>query len=147
MNANRSTCAFLIACAASIATAQTAVAAPDFGQLKGLMGGGSSPSSLSSLSSANLGNAAGIIEYCTKNNYLNGDSATSVKDQVLKKLGKNDSANDAKAVTGSNDYLSGLKGQLNTSDGKKVDLGSPGIKETITKKVCDTVLNQAKSFL
>jgi hypothetical protein len=128
------------ACAA-LALSQAAMAA-DLSQLKGLMGGSSSGASLSSSS---LGNAAGVLGYCAQNNYLKGNTAAGVKDKVLAKLGASQPA--AEPVEKSNDYLSGLKGVLNSGDGKQVDLGSPGIKETITKKVCDAVLKQGKSFL
>jgi hypothetical protein len=131
----------LIGACIALAVSQAAMAA-DLSQLKGLMGGSSSGASLSS---GTLGNAAGVLGYCAQNNYLSGNTATDVKDKVLAKLGASQPA--AAPVEKSNDYLSGLKGVLNSGDGKQVDLGSPGIKETITKKVCDAVLKQGKSFL
>ncbi|MHA6203920.1 DUF2501 domain-containing protein [Dyella soli] len=49
-------------------------------------------------------------------------------------------------------YLSGAKGILQTGSGSTMDLASVGggssdIKAQITKKVCDTVLKQGKSFI
>lgn len=105
--------------------------------LQGL--GGSS--ALSSLSPASAGNAAGVLEYCMKNNYLGGD-AQAMKDKLLGKV----SGEPAKAKTDSG-YLAGVQGMLNGSDGKSVDLSGGGFKEEITRKACDQVLKHAKSFL
>ena len=61
-----------------------ALAAQGFDQLKDLtgssLGGAASSLGLSSITSGSTGNAAGIIEYCMKNNYLSGDNASSVRD-------------------------------------------------------------------
>jgi hypothetical protein len=138
-------------------------------KLKGMMGGGSS----SSLSSATTGNAAGVLQFCLKNNYLGNDGgASTVKDKLLGKLGGDSKAasNDATANAGggllgklgsggspTNDpgYLSGASGILQTANGKKVDLNTGGdaggatvgIKEKLTRKVCDQVLKQGKSMV
>ena len=52
-------------------------AGAQLGDLKGLAGGGD----MSSLASGSAGNAAGVVEYCVKNNYLGGDAASSVKER------------------------------------------------------------------
>jgi hypothetical protein len=109
------------------------------GVLQGLSG--SLP--LSSLSPASAGNAAGVLEFCMKNNYLAGGDAQAMKDQLLGKLGGG-STQKAKSDSG---YLAGLQGMLNGSDGKSVDLSGGGLKEELTRKACDQVLKHAKSFL
>ncbi len=95
--------------------------------------------SVSSLSSGSAGNAAGVIEYCVKNNYLNADSATSaVKDKLLGSVsgGTKDSG-----------YGEGSRGILSTSNGKQLDLSGSGLKAEVTKQVCDKILAQGKSML
>jgi hypothetical protein len=117
------------------------------GALGGLGGlGGSSGSSAGALQSGSLGNAAGILEYCIKNKYLSGGNATSassLKDQLLSKLGGS-SGQPAQKDPG---YLSGAKGLLQTGSGNSVDLSGDGLKAAASEQACDAVLQQAKSFL
>src|SRR5215467_3445399 len=108
--------------------------AQDLGSLKGLAGG----LDPSKLMSGSVGNAAGVVEYCMKNNFLGGD-AGGIKDQLQGKVGDE---------SAKSDYADGAKGLLKTGDGKSVDLGQIGsIKESATKKACKSVLDHAKSFL
>jgi hypothetical protein len=101
----------------------------------GSLGGGS----LSSLSSGSAGNAAGVIEFCVKNNYLNADSATSaVKDKLLGSVS---------GGTRDSNYSDGSRGILSTSSGSKFDLSGGGLKAEVTKQVCDKILAQGKSML
>lgn len=101
--------------------------------------GGGSPSSLSSLSSGSAGNAAGVIEFCVKNNYLNADSATSaVKDKLLGSVS---------GGTRDSNYSDGSRGILSTSSGSKLDLSGGGLKAEVTRQVCDKILAQGKSML
>ena len=120
--------------------------------VKGQMGGGSHGSvlqglsgslPLSSLSPATAGNAAGVLEFCMKNNYLAGGDAQAMKDKLMGKV-SGGSTQQAKSDSG---YLAGVQGMLNGSDGKSVDLSGGGLKEELTKKACDQVLKHAKSFL
>ncbi|CAM4111687.1 DUF2501 domain-containing protein [Bordetella muralis] len=110
-------------------------------------GGGNSSSVLSAISggsasSGTAGNAAGVLEFCIKNNYLSGNDASSVKDQLMGKLGGS-----AKASSDAG-YSKGSSGVLTTSNGASLDLSSGGgLKEEITRKACDQVLDQSKSFL
>ncbi|WP_306431396.1 DUF2501 domain-containing protein [Bordetella genomosp. 4] len=110
-------------------------------------GGGNSSSVLSAItggsaSSSTAGNAAGVLEFCIKNNYLSGNDASSVKDQLMGKLGGS-----AKASSDAG-YSKGSSGVLTTSNGASLDLSSGGgMKEEITRKACDQVLDQSKSFL
>lgn len=110
--------------------------AQDLGSLKG-MAGGLDPSKLMS---GSAGNAAGVIEYCMKNNFLGGD-AGGIKDQLMGKVtggGEKDKT----------DYTDGARGLVKTHDGKSVDIGQLGsMKESVTKKACKSVLDHAKSFL
>jgi len=60
--------------------------------LGGMLGGSGGSSALSALGLGNLSsgtasNAAGVLTYCMKNNYLNADKAAQVKNQLLGKLG------------------------------------------------------------
>jgi hypothetical protein len=94
--------------------------------------------SMNSLTSSSTGNVAGVLEYCVKNNYLGG-SASSVKDGLMSKLGGSSSSDSG--------YTDGAKGILNSGGGQKVDLSGGGLKEQVTKQVCDKILEQGKSLL
>ena len=132
---------FAVLAGATIASSQ------DLGALKGAAGG----MDVSSLASGSAGNAAGVIEYCMKNNFLGGD-ASGVKDQLIGKLGGEEKA---KADPG---YEEGVKGMLAGGDGKATDLSSLGggdaaggalgdMKGKLTKQACGAVLDNAKSLL
>ena len=98
-------------------------------------------SSLGSLATGSMGSAAGVIEYCLKNNYLSGTGVAQVKDGLMGKMpgGK-------AAATLDSGYLDGTRGLLTTSDGKKTDLTS-GLTDPIKKQACELVLKQGQSFL
>ncbi|CAM3723883.1 DUF2501 domain-containing protein [Bordetella tumulicola] len=113
--------------------------------LGGALGGGDS-SALSALgggsvSAGSAGNAAGVLEFCMKNNYLSGGDASSVKDQLMGKLGGSEKASSDES------YTKGAEGILTGGNGQSVDLSGGGLKEEITRKACDQVLEQGKSFL
>ncbi|MCD0503433.1 DUF2501 domain-containing protein [Bordetella petrii] len=120
------------------------------GQLGGAQGGSAGSAaqglgdglSLSSLSAGSAGNAAGVLEFCIKNNYLEGNDAQGVKDQLMGKI--SGGSGQAESDPG---YSKGAQGILTGSDGKSVDLSGGGLKEEITRKACDQVLEQGKSFL
>ncbi|MBE1160766.1 DUF2501 domain-containing protein [Dyella acidiphila] len=135
------------ACAAALALgfAGTA-AAQDLGSLGSKLGGNSSLGNMlpGGGSSGSMGNAAGILQYCVKNNYLGGDSGAS--GIAGKLLGKTQGGG------GNSDYLSGAKGILHGSNGQTTDLNSVGggnsdLKSKLTTKACGVVLNQGKSML
>jgi hypothetical protein len=44
-------------------------------------------------------------------------------------------------------YLDGAKGILDSGNGKQVDLSGGGLKEQVTKQVCDKILAQGQSLL
>jgi len=106
-------------------------------------GGGSALSGLSlggfkmpAIGSSTVGSAAGVLEYCVKNNYLGGDAA-SVKNKLLAK------------ITGQkkqeNDFASGAKGLLKGGDGKSLNL--KGLSSKVKEKACDYVLKNATSLI
>ena len=93
-----------------------------------------------SITSGSVGNVAGLLEFCIKNNYLGGSKAASVKDSLMRKLPGGSSSSDS-------DYNSGSKGILSSSDGSKLDLSAGGVKKQVTKQICDQILDQGKSML
>jgi hypothetical protein len=129
--------------AALLAAALPAVAA--HAQLEGMTGKGGAGNlkdmaSGMTMKSGSIGNVAGLLQYCTANNFLGGQDVNQVKDKVMEKIPGGSSSKDP-------GYNDGLKGLLHGSNGKKMDLGSSSLTKDVTKKVCDTVLAQAKSFL
>ncbi|GAA3578904.1 DUF2501 domain-containing protein [Gibbsiella greigii] len=108
--------------------------------LTGLLNGGNN-----ALSSGSMTNAAGVLQYCVKNNVLSQSSTETVKDKLLGKLGISSSEN-----ANSQDYQQGLGGLLQTREGKSVDLNSLGssqLTEKVKQKACDLVLQQGKAFI
>jgi hypothetical protein len=110
-------------------------------QLKGAMGTGQGGGALAvpSVNQASPSNIAGVLQYCVQNNYVSGGSATSVKDSLVNKVTGPSHAPDSQFQQGSN-------GVLDTGNGSNFSLGG-GIKEQVTKKVCDLALGHAKSLL
>ena len=106
------------------------------GNLGGMLSG-------QSMSSGSAGNVAGILQFCIKNNYLGGSSASSaasVKDSLMGKLNGGTPSSDK-------GYADGASGILNSSSGQKLDLSGGGMKAQVTKQVCDKILAQGKSML
>ncbi|MFZ5960795.1 DUF2501 domain-containing protein [Pseudomonas knackmussii] len=95
---------------------------------------------IGSLTSSSAGNAAGVLEFCVKNNYLSGDSVTSVKNSLLKKVPGASSGADS-------GYNDGAKGILHSPGGKTLDLSGSSLKDKATKQVCEKILSQSKSML
>jgi len=96
--------------------------------------------STQSLTSGSAGNVAGLLEFCVKNNYLSGNSASSVKSSLMSKLPGGASSSDS-------GYTDGAKGLLKSGSGQQLDLNGGGLKEKITKQICDKILTQGKSML
>ena len=88
------------------------------------------------IGSSTMGNAAGVLQYCVKNNYLGGDAA-SVKDKLLAKI-----TGQKKQETG---FASGAKGLLQGGDGKSLNL--KGLSSKVKEKACDYVLKNATSLI
>ena len=133
-------------CALLCGAAFSANAAGFGDALKDKMGSGSSSGSSSALSALGLSssgtasNAAGVITYCMKNNYLNADKAAQVKDQLLGKIGLG-----LRVAPKDEGYLGGLSGVITGSDGKSFSLDK--VKGSLKEKACDLVLDNAKSLL
>ncbi|MDR0204403.1 MAG: DUF2501 domain-containing protein [Delftia acidovorans] len=110
------------------------------GMLGAGAGGAGALSALGLSPSATAGNAAGVITYCMKNNYLNADKAAQVKDQLLGKLGmqKQEEPKD----TG---FQNGLGGLVTGSNGKSFSIDK--LKGDLREKACDFVLDNAKSLI
>ncbi|WP_213994142.1 DUF2501 domain-containing protein [Sodalis sp. dw_96] len=108
--------------------------------LAGLLGGGDK-----ALSAGTMTNAAGVLEYCAKNNLLSDTGTTAIKDKLMGKLGISSPSN-AK----SQDYQQGLGGVLNTAQGGQLnlkDLGSSQLGQKVKYKACNLVLKQGKNFI
>lgn len=112
------------------------------GDLGGIGSMGSMGGALSgeSFTSGSTGNVAGVLEYCIKNNYLSGNSASVVKNSLMGKIPGGSSSSDKS-------YSDGAKGILNSSNGNSFDLSGGGLKEQVTKQICDKILAQGKSLL
>ncbi len=115
----------------AVGAGQGGGAAPGGGALGGL------GSALPSVDKASPTNLAGLIQYCIQNNYLGGGAA-SVKDSLL-----------GRAPGGASDsqFKAGSNGLLQTGQGQNFGLGGGGLKAQVTQKVCDLVLQHAKSLL
>jgi Protein of unknown function (DUF2501) len=130
--------------AAVIVLSQIAIAPANaqlMDQLKGAMGSGQGGSALAvpSVNQASPSNIAGVLQYCVQNNYVSGGSATSVKDSLVSKV-------TGPSHTPDSQFREGSNGVLDTGNGNNFSLGG-GIKEQVTKKVCDLTLSHAKSLL
>lgn len=111
------------------------------GGLGGLGGMGNALSG-QSITSGSASNVAGVLQFCIKNNYISGGSASSVKDSLMSKLpGGSGSASSDRG------YTDGAKGILSSSNGQQLDLSGGGLKEQATKQICDKILAQGKSML
>ena len=111
--------------------------------LSGALGGGGDSAALSAMGLSGSGtasNAAGVITYCMKNNYLNADKAAAVKDQLLGKMGLGQ-----KEEPKDEGFLSGASGMITGKDGKSFSLDK--VKGNLKEKACDLVLDNAKSLL
>jgi hypothetical protein len=106
------------------------------GVLGGLGGGG-----MPAVGQASPSNTAGVLQYCIQNKYVGSGGAASVKDSLMSKVtgggqGSSDSG-----------YKAGSSGLLQTGNGQNFSLGGDGVKAQITQKLCDQVLQHAKSLL
>ncbi|VTU24895.1 hypothetical protein H4CHR_01485 [Variovorax sp. PBS-H4] len=93
--------------------------------------------SMPAIGASSIGNAAGVIQYCVKNNYLSNDAAGGVKDKLLGMIAGN--------KTQQTGFANGSKGLLQGSDGKSLNLKSVGGK--IKTRACEYVLDNAKSLV
>lgn len=93
--------------------------------------------SMPQVGASTMGNAAGVLQYCIKNNYLSADAAGGVKDKLLGMV-----TGQKQQQTG---YANGAKGLLQGSDGKSLSLKNVGGK--LKTQACDYVLANAKSLV
>lgn len=113
--------------------------------LEGMLGSTATGSALSALgvpASGSAGNAAGVITYCMKHNYLNASKAEQVKAQLLGKLGLHTQQQQAPKDPG---YLHGLAGTITGSHGQSFSLVK--LKGDLREKACDLVLDNAQSLI
>lgn len=89
--------------------------------------------------SGSTGNIAGLLQFCIKNNFLKGGESSSIKDQLMGKLGGTPAPDSG--------YAEGAQGLLKSGDGKQLDLSGGGLQAQATKQICDQILSQAKSLL
>jgi hypothetical protein len=98
------------------------------------------------MTSGSMGNVAGLLQYCVKNNYLGGASgASGIQDKLLGKKGalpirRPSAARATRAVPRASCRAA-------TARAWTFGGGSSDMKSKITTKVCDTVLKQGKSYL
>lgn len=138
----------LLAVVLSIVCLFSSACTTDFGQAQQGSNGQSSDAQtggatalLSQLSSgslglSNIGNAAGVIGYCYKKNYVAGPGQR-VKNKLTNLIGGQQQAEKK------SDYQNGLAGMLEGKKGQKFSLTN--LKDTIGKRVCQTVVDTAKS--
>lgn len=88
------------------------------------------------IGSSTMGNAAGVLQYCVKNNYLGGDAA-SVKDKLLAKI-----TGQKPQETG---FANGAKGLLKGGDGQTLNFKV--LSSKLKTKACDYVLKNATSLI
>ncbi|WP_343552914.1 DUF2501 domain-containing protein [Pantoea sp.] len=108
--------------------------------LTGLLNGGDK-----AVSSNSMTNAAGVMSYCVQHNEVD-NNVSSVKDQVLSKLGLSSPTAQAQKT----DYQQGLAGLLNTGNGQQLNLqslSSSPMGEKLKTKACDVVLKQGKKYI
>lgn len=138
----------ILAAAALLAAAHTAPAQNQMlDALKNGIGGANSESgaalaksmgvSMPAIGSSTMGNAAGVLQYCMKNNYLSASAAGGVKDKLLGMV-----TGDKAQQTG---FANGSNGLLQGTDGGSLNLKSVGGK--LKTKACDYLLENAKTLV
>lgn len=108
--------------------------------LAGLLSGGSQ-----SLSAHTMTNAAGILQYCIKNNLVD-NNVSSLKEQLFSKLGLEDTQKQQQST----DFQQGLMGLLNTGNNQQVNLkalGETPLGKKVKTRACDFVLKQGWKFI
>ena len=122
-----------LAAIALLTAGATATHADLLGDLKAKAGSYAMPA----VGSSTMGNAAGVLQYCVKNNYLPGGDANAVKDKLLGKI-----TGQTQQQTG---FANGSKGLLQGGDGASLDL--KGISSKLKTQACDYVLKNASSLV
>lgn len=97
------------------------------------------------ISSENMSNVTGVLQYCAKNNIVD-NNVTSVTDKLKDKLGLTNTT----AQQQQSGYLEGLQGLLNTGSNQTIDLktlSDTQLGQKLKTKACDVVLDQGKKYL
>lgn len=140
----------LIAAGSLAATASAQIGStPSSGGLAGLLGG-----AVPNIGSVGVGNAAGLVGYCLKNNLLGGAATAPVADPAPGAAPTPVPATGAQAIlerlTGrqsvqsSPGYAAGQAGQVEAG-GRTLSLD--GVRGQLKGKLCKLALNRARSFL
>jgi len=87
------------------------------------------------LSSLGVPNAAGVIEYCLKNKFLSGGSASSVLGSLMK----------TPNVKSNPNYTQGTRGNIVTGSGSPFALSS--VPKQLQTQACDAVLKQGSKLI
>ena len=108
------------------------------GNAAGLLSG--SGLNIPSVSSLPTSNVTGLLSYCVQNNYLGGNSPSTLLSSLKQKSGLD---------TSGSQYSNGQNGILDTGNGNTFSLSSlsGNLKQKATKKVCNAVLKQGQSLL
>jgi hypothetical protein len=130
----------------ALALTQYAVAAANaqlLDQLKSSFGSGQGMNplaggSLPAVNRASPSNIAGVLQYCMQNQYIAGGSATAIKDALMSRV--------IGAGPANSQFNAGTNGML-VGGGGSLSLDGGGTKEQMTKKVCELVLQHARSLL
>jgi hypothetical protein len=104
-----------------------------FGPAHAQLGASPIPSALPGVAKISVANAAGVLNYCSKNNLASSAAA----DQVMGTLTN-------KPDVGSADYKAGIAGDVMGDNGKNFSIASA--PSYLQSQVCDMVLQQAKTF-
>lgn len=116
----------------AVLSAAAALSSAQLPSIPGVGGLGGMPN----ISGMGMGNAAGVLGYCTKNKLLGGSSgASSVLGTLQKKPG----------VTSSKEFAAGQAGKILGGKGGSFSLDSAAAP--VKSQACGMVLKQAKHFL
>ena len=111
-------------------------AAASAAQMPSIPGLGGGVPGLPNVSNIGVGNAAGLLGYCMKNDFLGGTTgAGPLVDSLTKKPG----------VTDSKDFAAGQAGNILMGDKSSFSLA--GAADPIKQQGCKMVLEQAHKFL
>lgn len=97
------------------------------------------------LSASSMTNAAGVLQYCLKNNVVD-NKVSAVKEQLMSKL----RLDEPQKVQETTDYKQGLAGLLNTGNNQQINLralSNTDLGKKVKTKACDLVLKQSKQFI
>ena len=97
--------------------------AQDLGKLGSMLGGGTG-----SMTSGSMGNVAGLLQYCVKNNYLGGSSgAAGIQNQLMGKLGGGSNSSSNSSGSSTSDMLKA-----------KLKINYHGLKQSFTTENTNT---------